>query len=467
MNKKLNLYLLQLIAAGLLASWASVAPAQVYINEIFFNPPNPPFGEDSTREYIELRGQPNMSLANHYLIFLDSPMGNGFGSAGKIEQIFNLGSSTDCPNCTLGSLGYLTLRQKGSLYAVPSVGSTNLMNHGTGAGFGAGTSGATSTIGASDKNTADGVSNGEIESGFTAMLIRTDGVAIRAPALGQDLDVGNNGLDPAATDVNDWRDHWTILDSVGVSEPAVGGQGGAYDDRFYAPIHFGTEVDDESNFVLSEHCTGCQYVSLGANFEGEYVARWGNSTGQTAADWHVVDTTDDLGSGYQSTLTDPNQQPSQPNAWGFRVSTTGTHPPDNGDTTAPPQPTSPNKATSTQGVPYGTIITNTLGAPNFMLGDYDKDGVVSAADYTVWRKTVGLTGTDTFQRQADGDHNYSVGSSDYTVWSAHFGQPLVSGSAGAGSSSDIASGTVPEPAGWCLAVLALLSATQLKKRPAR
>jgi hypothetical protein len=62
MNKNVNLYVLRLVLAGLVASVATVAPADVYINEIFFNPPNPPLGEDSTREFIELRGTPNLSL---------------------------------------------------------------------------------------------------------------------------------------------------------------------------------------------------------------------------------------------------------------------------------------------------------------------------------------------------------------------------------------------------------------------
>src|SRR5262245_42779714 len=187
MNKKRNLRLLQLIATPLLALLANAAPAQLYINEIFFNPPNPPLGEDSTREYIEIRGTPNMSLANYYLIFLDSDINHGQfpGSAGVIEHIFNLGSSTDCPSCTLGSNGYLTIRQKNGNYPVAASGSTNLINHYSGfqspnTGFG---SGSTSTVGASDRNSYDNISNGEIESGFTAMLIRVNAGG-SAPTLG-------------------------------------------------------------------------------------------------------------------------------------------------------------------------------------------------------------------------------------------------------------------------------------------
>ncbi|MEM8864125.1 MAG: choice-of-anchor Q domain-containing protein, partial [Planctomycetota bacterium] len=52
-------------------------------------------------------------------------------------------------------------------------------------------------------------------------------------------------------------------------------------------------------------------------------------------------------------------------------------------------------------------------------GDYNRDGVVNAADYTVWRDTLGanvapLTG-------ADGDGDGQVTVDDYNVWRTHFG----------------------------------------------
>ena len=55
--------------ALLLGLAASVAPGQVLINEIYFDPPG---SLDSYDEYIELRGAPNTSLANCYLIFLEN-----------------------------------------------------------------------------------------------------------------------------------------------------------------------------------------------------------------------------------------------------------------------------------------------------------------------------------------------------------------------------------------------------------
>src|SRR6185369_9307386 len=124
---------------------------------------------------------------------------------------------------------------------------------------------------------------------------------------------------------------------------------------------------------------------------------------------------------------------------------------DNNSNTAPPQPTPPAYDSSSQGVPYGTIITNTLGKPNFLSGDYNKDGVVSTADYVIWRKKVGSTGNDFADNPADGNHDYTVNASDYAIFRAHFGQPASATSFGSGSSSDISSSAIPEPTGWRLA----------------
>lgn len=51
------------------------------------------------------------------------------------------------------------------------------------------------------------------------------------------------------------------------------------------------------------------------------------------------------------------------------------------------------------------------------VGDYNLDGVVDAADYTVWRGALGST-TDP---RADGDGNGVVEEADYDVWKANFG----------------------------------------------
>ena len=53
-------------------------------------------------------------------------------------------------------------------------------------------------------------------------------------------------------------------------------------------------------------------------------------------------------------------------------------------------------------------------------GDYNRNGVVDAADYTVWRDTLGSE-VDVYT-VADGDGSAEVDAPDYDVWTAHFGQ---------------------------------------------
>jgi hypothetical protein len=76
-------------------------------------------------------------------------------------------------------------------------------------------------------------------------------------------------------------------------------------------------------------------------------------------------------------------------------------------------------------------------------GDYNHNGIVDAADYIVWRKTLGQTGN---WFAADG--NGIVDNGDFDVWRAHFGQTAGSG---AGASANIA---FPEPATFALIMFA-------------
>ena len=76
-----------------------------------------------------------------------------------------------------------------------------------------------------------------------------------------------------------------------------------------------------------------------------------------------------------------------------------------------------------------------VGVPLVLKGDYNGDGIVNAADYIVWRDSLGQTGSGL---AADGNGDGTVTPADYDIWKANFGQS----SNGAGAS---ASTRVPEP----------------------
>jgi hypothetical protein len=79
-----------------------------------------------------------------------------------------------------------------------------------------------------------------------------------------------------------------------------------------------------------------------------------------------------------------------------------------------------------------------------LLGDYNGDGSVDAADYTLWRNSLGST----MNLAADGNQNGVIDPGDFDVWRAHFGQTTGSGSGA------IANAAVPEPAMPALLILA-------------
>lgn len=78
-----------------------------------------------------------------------------------------------------------------------------------------------------------------------------------------------------------------------------------------------------------------------------------------------------------------------------------------------------------------------------LAGDYNRDGVVDAADYTLWRDTLGQAGS---APAADGDGDKVVTLADYDVWRNAYGQ------SGAAPTT-----AAPEPAAalLCLAALGL------------
>ena len=82
-----------------------------------------------------------------------------------------------------------------------------------------------------------------------------------------------------------------------------------------------------------------------------------------------------------------------------------------------------------------------------LLGDYNHDGIVDAADYTVWRNSLGQLGTGL---AADGNGNGRIDGDDYGIWKAHYGE----GSLGGGGQSIE---TVPEPESFAIMILCLIA----------
>jgi hypothetical protein len=88
-------------------------------------------------------------------------------------------------------------------------------------------------------------------------------------------------------------------------------------------------------------------------------------------------------------------------------------------------------------------------------GDYNHNGAVDAADYVLWRDTLGQMGAGL---AADGNNNGQIDAGDFDVWRANFGIPVIGASATAGW----ANGVVPEPV---LITLWWFALPLLRRRP--
>ena len=99
-------------------------------------------------------------------------------------------------------------------------------------------------------------------------------------------------------------------------------------------------------------------------------------------------------------------------------------------------------------------------------GDYNNDDSVNAADYTVWRNTLGQLGSGL---AADGNRNNQIDAGDYAVWKSHFGETVGSGAGADSAPGDLpaAKYSVPEPATLLpvIAAGALLAAIRRPTRP--
>lgn len=94
--------------------------------------------------------------------------------------------------------------------------------------------------------------------------------------------------------------------------------------------------------------------------------------------------------------------------------------------------------------------------PTGIQGDYNDDGLVNAADYIAWRRSVGQNGIGL---PADGSGNGTVGGEDYDVWRQNFGSP-----AALGGGAIVTLG-VPEPYSAVPITLSLILVYAHRSRP--
>jgi len=99
---------------------------------------------------------------------------------------------------------------------------------------------------------------------------------------------------------------------------------------------------------------------------------------------------------------------------------------------------------SINGLMYELLSESVVG----LVGDYNGDDVVDAADYTVWRNTLNSTS----DLRADGDNSGAIDGPDYDLWKEHFGESANLGSAAS-------SNAVPEPASYSALLVLALSVT--------
>jgi hypothetical protein len=83
-----------------------------------------------------------------------------------------------------------------------------------------------------------------------------------------------------------------------------------------------------------------------------------------------------------------------------------------------------------------TLVLAVVPAHELLLGDYNRDGLVSASDYVLWRNSEGDTVTPF--AGADGNGNGLVDQADYQVWRENFGSMLPPPALGASSVVELA-----------------------------
>jgi hypothetical protein len=109
------------------------------------------------------------------------------------------------------------------------------------------------------------------------------------------------------------------------------------------------------------------------------------------------------------------------------------------------------------------LVNLTIPAPTRLAGDYNTDGIVDAADYTVWRNTLGQNDIGDMGEDADGDASGTIRQADYDIWKAHYGDTM--SGVGNGGLADVSPIAVPEPSATALLFVAFVTFVACRRRP--
>ncbi len=224
------------------------AHAQLWINEILFNPP----GNDAPNEYVELRGTPNLLLpAGTYFVAVNGDTNN---DPGTVQNVIELSGRR------VGGNGFLVLLPNSNTYSA-SLNATVLSNT-NGVGFGTASGSSVHHRGKNGQTDLEGAS-------VTFLLIQST----NSPSLGADMDSNDDGVPDGALYAG-----WNVLDAVAVLDADGAGDIG------YGKINFRRDLPPGSGATV---LTGT-IVPVG--FTAQYVARASNSTNWAAASWIAGDT---------------------------------------------------------------------------------------------------------------------------------------------------------------------------------
>ena len=102
------------------------------------------------------------------------------------------------------------------------------------------------------------------------------------------------------------------------------------------------------------------------------------------------------------------------------------------------------------------VVVEAIGPPA-NTADFNGNGVIDAADYTVWRDHLPITDGSASQSDGDANGDGDVDETDYDLWAAGFGT-VIPGSASLGNSA------VPEPATGCLALAGVAALGACRRR---